>query len=455
MGGWPTAATDPVKTVVLDDDPTGVQTIQDLYVLTRWEPAMLAEALMDERPAFFILTNTRALDGAETELLLRVIYRNLAQASRQTGVHFRIVCRGDSTLRGHYPLEMDVLASELSAAEDGGPDAHLIVPAFFESGRLTAGNVHYVTNGTTRMAVGETEFAKDPSFGYKSSHLPKWVEEKTKGRIKAGQCVCVSLEDIRQGPKRVYDCLAEASGNIPVIINAENYDDLHTVSAACRLLEAGGKRLLYRTAASFIKSFCAVPDQPLLQSYDDTAQMGQDRAVCKGGLVIVGSYVSKTTEQTSYLLKHARIEAVELDVVRLLDPAHRLQEIQRALQTTRDSLSDRSVIVYTSRRLVDEFGGSDHRSISKTISSALVHLVREITLIPRFIIAKGGITSSDIATSALNIVKARVAGQLSAGVSVWQPDQLSRFPGVPYVVFPGNVGGVSALHDVLDTLERD
>ena len=77
-----------------------------------------------------------------------------------------VVSRGDSTLRGHFPLEVDVINEEL------GPfDATLLVPAFLEGGRTTVDGVHRLHG----QPVHETALARDRLFGYISSDLPAWV----------------------------------------------------------------------------------------------------------------------------------------------------------------------------------------------------------------------------------------------------------------------------------------
>jgi uncharacterized protein YgbK (DUF1537 family) len=82
-----------------------------------------------------------------------------------------------------------------------------------------------------------------------------------------------------------------------------------------------------------------------------------------------------------------------------------------------------------------------------------VAIVRQLERRPRYLLAKGGITSSDIATRGLGIRRALVLGQILPGVPVWQSGPESRFPGMPYIVFPGNVGGVEALAEVCKQLK--
>jgi uncharacterized protein YgbK (DUF1537 family) len=72
---------------------------------------------------------------------------------------------------------------------------------------------------------------------------------------------------------------------------------------------------------------------------------------------------------------------------------------------------------------------------------------------PKFIVAKGGITSSDLATKGLSAEKAFVLGAITPGVPVWQMDSKSKFPGISYVVFPGNVGNQNSLLEVCRKLD--
>ena len=76
------------KIVVLDDDPTGVQTVHDLPVDTDWRRATLESGLAEEGTMFFVLTNSRGFSRRETERAHREIAENLLAASEKTGVPF-------------------------------------------------------------------------------------------------------------------------------------------------------------------------------------------------------------------------------------------------------------------------------------------------------------------------------------------------------------------------------
>lgn len=143
------------KTVVLDDDPTGTQTVHGLDVLADWSVASLSLALCDPRPCFFLLTNTRSMPAPEAAGLVGTLAANLAEAARMTGVGFAVVSRSDSTLRGHFWEELCALQRCL-----GTPmDATVVIPAFIEWGRFTVGAVHYVAEGERLV----------PAFGGASS----------------------------------------------------------------------------------------------------------------------------------------------------------------------------------------------------------------------------------------------------------------------------------------------
>ncbi|MEB3183776.1 MAG: four-carbon acid sugar kinase family protein, partial [Cyanobacteriota bacterium] len=132
----------PLKVVVFDDDPTGSQTLHGCPLLLRWDAATLATGLRHPSPFLFLLTNTRALAPAAARQRLREICAQLRPALEQAVAageigRWQVVSRGDSTLRGHFPLEIEEIAAAL------GPfAATFLVPAFLEGGRTTVDGVH-------------------------------------------------------------------------------------------------------------------------------------------------------------------------------------------------------------------------------------------------------------------------------------------------------------------------
>ncbi|MDB4444024.1 hypothetical protein N9174_01645 [bacterium] len=436
------------KLVVLDDDPTGTQTVHDVWVLTQWTPQALRPALGDDNPLFYILTNSRSLPEQEAVALNREIATNLATVSRELGCDFDVISRSDSTLRGHFPAEINALQTTLEPYFNRRFDGILICPFFLEGHRVTAADIHWVAEEDRLTPAALTEFARDVTFGYTQSNLRKWVEEKTRGQVPAAAVISLSLDVIRsQGPKGVYHVLRRLKHGQIGVINALTYRDLSVVVAGLLRAEADGQRFLFRTAASFVKVRGAVGDRDLLAP-DELVGPG-----LTGGLVVVGSYVQKSTRQLQRALELPELVSVELRVQRILDPATRREEIGRVAQTANQALqNNQEAIVFTSRDLETPKGRAGDLDIGERVSSALVEMIRRIQVSPRFIIAKGGITASDIATHGLNVQRARVMGQILPGVPVWRLEAESRYPGLSYVIFPGNVGTDDSLADTIRIL---
>jgi uncharacterized protein YgbK (DUF1537 family) len=434
------------RTVILDDDPTGTQTVHGIPVLTDWTVPLLTEQLRSDDPAFFILTNARALPPRAAEELIETICRNLQTAASATGNTFGVILRGDSTLRGHFPTEPEAVERALGTRFD----TWLICPFFEEGGRLTLGGVHYVREGETWVPAAETPFARDASFGYRSSDLRDWVEEKTGGTVRAGDVGLLSLEEIRtQDVEVLAERMRESSSRVWVA-DALTLRDARVVAAVVRTLERRGVRVLARTAASFVQAYLGIEGRPPLRS--DELVQGTDGS---GGLVVVGSYVPKTTAQLERLRAVPGLATVELDVEQLLDDAAQAEALRQATeQVDQYLLAGRTTVLFTSRKLIADADAGRSLQIGQRVSGSLVAVVRGLTAAPRFLIAKGGITSSDVATRGLGVRKALIAGQALPGVPVWRLGSESRFPGLAYVVFPGNVGSDAALADLVQSLDK-
>jgi len=424
--------------VVLDDDPTGTQTVYDLPVVTRWDRSTLRDELARGLPCFFILTNSRSLPTDGARALARELAENLRSASALTGRSFTLISRGDSTLRGHFPQETDMLD------EVCGPfDATVLAPYFEAGGRYTLGGIHYVAEGEVLVPAAATAFARDPAFGYEQSDLRKWVQEKTEGRIRASAVRSLSVEVLRGGgPEAVTAALLALPRGSVCAVDLCAPRDAEVLAAATLAAELTGKKYLYRTAASFVSARLGLAPRPLLTASD----LAEAETVRTGGLVVVGSHVPKTTAQLEELIAKHAPKTVELDVAQLLDPAKRNDLLRGAIETVSTLLAaGEDVAVYTSRGLHTGGNAAASLDIGQRVSDALVSVVRGLTVRPRFLIAKGGITSSDLATRGLDVVRAWVRGQILPGVPVWQLGQETRYPGLNYVVFPGNVGDTGAL----------
>ncbi len=446
------------RVVVLDDDPTGVQSVHGVPVLTTWAVEDLRWALEQTSPTFYILTNSRSLAEEEAIALNQEISRNLSEAAG-SATDFDIVSRSDSTLRGHYPAETDALAGVL---EEGGrePDGLIICPAFFEAGRITVDDVHWVRQDGELVPAGQTEFASDHTFGYRASDLKEWVEEKTGGRIKASEVLSVGLADLREGgPERVLELLKEVSGGRPVVVNAASYADLEVFMLGLLAAEEEGKRFLYRTGPSFVRTRGGITEPKILGSED----LYRKRPKEGHGLILVGSYVPTTSRQLEAALELDGVRGVEMSVLRLLELESREDELGRVAEEVNHSLAWSEVVVYTSRELVTAgkagSAGLSNFEIGAAVSGALVEVMRRVdrTLPLSFVVAKGGITSSDIATKGLEVRRAEVAGPLLPPgiVPVWILPEENDFPGLPYVIFPGNVGGPGSLAQAIEILRGE
>jgi len=427
------------KIVVIDDDPTGVQTVHDVDVYTTYGGSEVLSAFKDENPVFYILTNSRGFSRQETELVHRKLARKIAEASRESGKKYLIVSRSDSTLRGHYPLETEVLNDSL------GPfDGEILIPFFPEGGRYTFDDIHYVKEPGGLVPAGRTEFAKDKTFGYVSSDLKDYVEEKTKGRFRRDDVVSISLEEIRAMDFRSIErkLMAVECFN-KVIVNLVSYDDLKIFTVALINALTKGKSFLFRSAAALVKVLGNISDKPLLEKDELVRANNQN-----GGLIIVGSHVSKTTRQLE-ALKNSDLPFtfIEYDQYTVLEDDG-MKESRRVTDLANRLIAEgKNVVIYTKRERMDVLEGSELEQLvlAARISSALTRCVEELEVEPRFIVAKGGITSNDVGIHGLKARKSNVLGQILKGVPVWQLGPESRFPGLSYVIFPGNVGDEDSL----------
>jgi uncharacterized protein YgbK (DUF1537 family) len=464
--------------VVLDDDPTGTQSVANLPVLTRWEPADFAWAFAHEiegqRPrAVYVLTNTRSLDPAEAAARNEEVVRNALTAAADgagSGLRLSFVSRSDSTLRGHYPLEPDVIAATVAAVSGEATDGVVIVPAFPDAGRVTIGGVHYM-RGTGVDAgkltpVAETEFAKDASFGFANSEMAKYVEEKSQGRFAADSVIVLDLNIIRAGaatdgasadPQRSATAIADAIGaateSTPIVADIVTENDLRALALGLEEAERRGKKLLYRVGPPFVRARIG---QEIRSELSGAEAYAGNTPSETGGLIVVGSHVGVTTRQLKVLTEqHRAARIVEIDVEKLLG-ANAEDHLDQTVDTVVDALHGGDVIVHTSRLLIKTDDAAESLRIARTVSAAVVAVVNRTlkTFPPRFVIAKGGITSSDVAAHGLEIRHGIVRGPMLPGiVSLWEPVD-GPAKGIPYIVFAGNVGDDESLAQVTRKLSN-
>ncbi|GAB6931185.1 four-carbon acid sugar kinase family protein [Paenibacillus sp. JCM 10914] len=441
------------KIIVLDDDPTGVQTVHDISVYTDWSLDTMKQGFAEEQSMFFILTNSRGLIASETEAVHREIARHAAEASMaMNNKPYLIVSRGDSTLRGHYPLETETLKRTLEDEFGAAYDGEVILPFFKAGGRFTIDNTHYVQYGEELVPAGETEFARDRTFGYTQSDLGKWVEEKSEGTFKASDTTYITLDSLRAlNIEGIVAQLMQVNDFNKVVVNAADDVDVKIFAIALVKAMKQGKQFLFRTAATFTKVIGGVTDRPLLSKEEVVG--GQSGS---GGLILVGSHVKKTTEQLEQLMTCDFITFIEFNVHLVTDDKAFQAEVDRVITETETGIAaGKTVTVYTRRERLDLGEGMKEEELKQSvkISDAVTSIVQRLQARPRYIIAKGGITSSDIGTKGLRVKRATVAGQIQPGIPVWITGEESKFPGLYYVIFPGNVGSEHTLMDTAVMLE--
>lgn len=439
--------------VVLDDDPTGSQCVHDVDVLLdAAEP--LDDSLAEPGSAAFVLTNTRSMSVADAVRETERAAASVEGVRRRVRAPVTVVSRGDSTLRGHVMAEIAALDTAQRRDTGVAYDGVVVVPAYPEAGRFTVEDIHYTAVNGRPVPVGETEFSRDASFGYTTSNLRDYLVEKSGGRLARESVVSLSLDQIRGGgPDAVAEVLSRVRGGAFVVVNALEGADLDVVALAMAQLTATGMSFGCRCAPSFVPSLIGLSRRGVLQGADLRYQTGR----AQHGLVVVGSHVGLTTGQVRAAQARGNLISVELDVALLESPQDLAEHVACVVGEVRAGLATSDVLLYTSRTLrrVDDPDAS--LAISRGVSRAVTDVVHgALAALPAWVVAKGGITSHDVAVRGLGMRRARIIGQLMPGmISVFSPVVADPDAiGMPYVVFAGNVGGEQTLADVVDVMSK-
>jgi uncharacterized protein YgbK (DUF1537 family) len=464
-----------LKIVVIDDDPTGSQTVHGCPLLLRWDAGTLAAGLAHPSPLLFVLSDTRSLAPEAAAERVRQICRALRQAvAAEQAVgrcrHWLVVSRGDSTLRSHFPLECEAITAEL------GPfDATFLVPAFLPGGRTTVGGEHRLHG----VPVHTTAFARDGLFGYRSSDLARWAEEKSGGRIAAAGVARISLAELDaaaaggEGFTALCERLAALEGDRCVVVDAERASQLEALGAAVRELTApagsrhGGRprRFLFQSAASLLNGLVALPPQPL----DAAALAGLRRRGAVGplpGLVLVGSHVPLADLQLAELLREPGCVPLELPVhllARVLEgplPAERLGSLEQGWQERLEALlgEGRTPVLHTSRGELVCVSAAERRRLGEGLAALMARLAAALAPRLGYVISKGGITTGALLRDGLGLEAVELQGQLLPGLSlVLTPAAADGSPAVgrlPVLTFPGNLGEAGTLRQAWRWMER-
>lgn len=405
-----------MKIIILDDDPTGIQTVHGCKLITQWDNETVAKVLDDDCNFFYVLTNTRAMTPTDAASVTRSAMEAILSSPKIKNEKLYFISRSDSCLRGHFPLETDVIRQVLTENGFKVWDKTPFVPAFIEAGRVTIDGVHYMKEGERLIPVSETEFAHDNVFAYSTSVLHDYIKEKG------------------------------ANPDNYEIVNAQSYEEL---SAFCNQLTEATKNfdgaVVVRSSSSFPKAFAKVSDRELLSKDEIGLQENsQPHNRKRLGIIIVGSHVKKTTRQLNNLLTQEGVEGIELSVNRILNDANYLNEVIRSLgdkvvRSGAPQSLNGAIVLFTSREEVRLDDANARQDLGQRISEFLVSIVRDLPFTPDYLIAKGGITSHDILTKGLNVKIAKVMGQLVKNVPCIMTDKF------PYIIFPGNVGDDNSL----------
>lgn len=435
-----------VRLVVIDDDPTGIQTVHGCLLLTDITPETVGRALDDRAPFFYLLVNSRALTEEEARRAVRQAVEAALEANRTRRYNLLFVSRSDSTLRGHFPAEPDTIAEVLREHGIAPLAPMLFVPSFFEAGRMTIEGIHYMRQDDALVPVHETEFARDNVFAYRHSELAAYVVEKGGGTIRPGQVASIPLEELRTTtPAALAGRLRELADKRCVAVDSFDYADLRRLALALLTLFDGCDGdgcAVIRSSSSLPKALSGIGERPFVEAPAAGAR----------GTVVVGSHVRKSTEQLNRLLEAEGTEGIEIDVQRILDDdgaALQRELLDRAATCFAAGLTP---VFYTSRREVRCDDAARRQALGGRISRFLVELVRALPFRPDFLVSKGGITSHDILTHSLGVRMARVEGQAAAGIPTIRTQADDRFPDMLYVIFPGNVGSADSLREVVERL---
>ncbi|MDO4607171.1 MAG: four-carbon acid sugar kinase family protein [Bowdeniella nasicola] len=435
--------------VVLDDHASGTQSVADLPVVTAWSREDLRWALQAEAPAVIVETGTRAMAAVDTEERDFDVTRAALAAAADIGEDIDVALRSDSTLRGHYPLETDVISACLRDDAEHSVDGLIICPAFPDAGRITVDSIHYVKGERdVYHPVHLTEYASDPQFPFDTSNIPQWIEERTRGRIGASEVFRLTLDVLRQGPDAVSNLLMQARRRIPVVVDAVTEADLRCLAVALYHAEERGRRFLFRVAPQFIRAYLGQEEpRPLAGADVEALREGGLAEGAKHGLVVVTQPTGLVDRQLRALRRRRGLREVEVKLPALADHRRDLH-IDEVVARVVQNLAVDHTVLRLSRE--GQAGESEFR-LRREVDTALLEIIRRVVAATqlRFVVARGGMIAMTVARG-MGVRRAWVHGPLLPGaVSLWSAAQ-GAARGVPFAVYAGTIGDDESLADVVD-----
>ncbi len=446
-----------MKFVVIDDDPTGSQTVHDCLLLLKWDCSTLIKGFESKSNLFFILANTRSLSENDAKLTIEEICNNLKRviASQAYEEEIIFISRGDSTLRGHNFLEPNVLNICL------GPfDATFHIPAFIEGKRLTINGSHFVD----KTPINQTMFAKDKIFGYETSNVKNLLFQKSKSQINIEDIQNLLFSDVEilnaEENNIVFQKLKNLKNNQHVIVDVENYSQLNKFSLVIKKLTKQ-KKFLFRTAASFISAISEKKSVPQIETFFSNLRIRNKEKSFLPGLIIVGSFVELSTIQLENLLEISNCNPIELDVFeffRITSSEHnqRLRNLfkNKFLTEIRFSFDNgQTPVLFTSRKFMS-LDYSEQFNFYNSLACFIAELVADLKYEIGYLISKGGITTNLILSNGLNADYVYLQGQILTGISVVTYD-LKNDEKLPIVTHPGNIGTKDSLVNIWKIFENN
>mgnify|MGYP001168054292 CR=1 FL=1 len=435
-----------MKIIIFDDDPTGSQTVHDCPLLLNWDKKTILQGLNSSSPLLFILTDTRRLSALGVENRLKKITSSIKEVSMLNNINvdeYLFISRGDSTLRGHGYLEPKIINEEF------GPfDATFHIPAFIEGARITVDGTHLLDS----IPVHLTDFAKDKIFGYSTSFLPEWLEEKSLGEISAENLELINYKLLNYASKKIdgmrelCNFILHLKNNTHVIVDASSYLHLNVFANAIREVKKN-KKLLFRTSASFISALSALPENKDIKYKLNNIINKNGKVRPSNGLILIGSYVKLSSHQLDELMTEKNIYGVEFNVSDTLELYNNLNlellflEIQKRyiMQLTEIINDSKTPVLFSTRKELIFENDNDKREKSLIIALCMSHLASKLIPHIGYVISKGGTTTQTFLKNGLGQRLVNLQGQILPGLSVITPEQ-ENISNMPIVTFPGNLG---------------
>lgn len=464
------SAKDDEIVVFFEDDPMGVQQSHDVYLITDNSTSGIQSGIRAARDSghrlVFILTNSRAYTTKETMRLSREIARSLCEIIDKNNLSIRVGFRGDSTLRGHFPVEPMVFSKTLEHCS-GKCDGIIVTYAFLtEMRRITVDGTQLLRirkndDSFWYRPVHLTEFAKDERFRYSTSNMAEFTEYKFSSSGidggKASDVLHIDLANIRMGPEAVKEKLVEAENGRIIVVDIVSHKDLQVLVLGILLAEREGKNYIYQTAASFPPARVNMPDSPILTRKDLLRLSANTGHI----LCLWGSIVDLSNTQLERVLKSfPQIAQIPLDVRRILKNSREKEDaVNSVAKNVQEAFRNgKHAIVYTyprsqypPMRLSEETKAMNEKEVSGSLQS----VYDKIGFHPSTVLFKGG-TTSGMGLVGSGADRVYVLGQISSGVPIVKAslhrnqDHFSE--DVLFVIGPGNVGLPDTYVEIIEKL---